>query len=394
MRPATSCSRASSRACGEAGFATVARLGGDNFAVALEGKNGEIDIRRVCATLAARLGEPYPIAGGAVLVGANFGAALSGDGRPEPDRFIAQASIALSSVKAKQGDAFAIFTPAMEDALREKQGLEADMRRGVREGQFHLAYQPQFDLRSRRLIGAEALMRWRHPRLGDISPATFIPLAEETGVIAELGRFALESACRAAAAWPGDLRVSVNVSPAQFLLTDVERDDRRRARFVGPGAVAPDDRDHREPVRQRRSGSPGAARSAARRAASPSRSTISAPAIRRSAISAACRSTKSRSTASSSMELGAGGASEAVVRAILALARALGKSVLAEGVETLEQALLLTEMGCASVQGYFFGRPMLAEAFDALAAEPAAPSADRQGRLTPPVRLVGSRCDG
>jgi EAL domain-containing protein (putative c-di-GMP-specific phosphodiesterase class I) len=82
------------------------------------------------------------------------------------------------------------------------------------------------------------------------------------------------------------------------------------------------------------------------------------------------------------------------VRAILALARALGKSVLAEGVETLEQALLLTEMGCPSVQGYFFGRPMLGEAFDALAAEPRVPLPDRQGGLTPPARLVGGRRDG
>ncbi|MGA2495661.1 MAG: bifunctional diguanylate cyclase/phosphodiesterase, partial [Roseiarcus sp.] len=357
----------------EAGFATIARLGGDNFAVALKGKKGELDIRRICEALAARLGEPYPIGGGAVLVGANFGAALSGDDRPEPDRFIAQASIALSSVKAKQGDAFAIFTSAMEDALREKQGLEADMRRGVHEGQFYFAYQPQFDLRSRRLIGAEALMRWRHPRLGDIPPATFIPLAEETGVIAELGRFALESACRTAAAWPGDLRVSVNVSPAQFLLTDVEREiaaalassglapsrltvEITESLFVSGEAGVPALLDR---LRER-----GVAVSLDDFGTGYSslgylgRMPVDEIKIDRKFV----------------MELSAGGASEAVVRAILALARALGKSVLAEGVETLEQALLLTEMGCPSVQGYFFGRPMLAEAFDALAAKPAAPS--------------------
>ena len=352
----------------EAGFATVARLGGDHFAIALEGKKGEIDIRRICETLAARLGEPYPIASGAVLVGANFGAALSGDSLPEPDRFIAQASIALSSVKAKQGDAFAIFTPAMEDALRAKQSLEADMRRGFREGQFHLAYQPQFDLRSQRLIGAEALMRWRHPRLGDIPPTAFIPLAEETGVIAELGRFALESACRAAAAWPGDLRVSVNISPAQFLLADVERE-------IG-AALA----------------SSGLA---------PSRLTIeiteSLFVSGEAGVPALLNRLRERGVAVSLddfgtgysslgylgrmpvdeikidrkfvMDLSAGGASEAVVRAILALARALGKSVLAEGVETTEQAQLLTDLGCDSVQGFLFARPLAAATFDALAVE-------------------------
>jgi diguanylate cyclase (GGDEF)-like protein len=357
----------------EAGFATVVRLGGDNFAVLLEGKRGEIDIRQICETLAARLGEPYPIAGGAVLVGANFGAALSGDGRPEPDRFIAQASIALSSVKAKQGDAFAIFTPAMEDALREKQGLEADMRRGVREGQFHLAFQPQFELRSRRLIGAEALMRWRHPRLGDIPPSTFIPIAEETGLIVELGRFALESACRAAAAWPGGLHVSVNVSPAQFLLTDVERDV---VAALASSGLAPSRLTIEITENLFVSGEAGI------------------PALLdRLRDRGVAVSLDDFGTGYSSLgylgrmpvdeikidrrfvtDLAAGGASEAIVRAILALARALGKTALAEGVETLEQALLLTEMGCVSVQGYFFARPMLAEAFDALAAKPETPS--------------------
>ncbi len=376
----------------EAGFTTVARLGGDNFAVAFEAVKGEIDVRRVCATLAARLSEPYPIAGGGVLVGANFGAALSGDGRPVPDRFIAQASIALSSAKAKQGDAFAIFTPAMEEALREKQGLEADMRRGVQDGQFYFAYQPQFDLRSRRLIGAEALIRWRHPRLGDISPAAFIPLAEETGVIAELGRYALESACRAAAAWPNDLRVSINVSPAQFLLADVEREiiaalassglapsrltiEITESLFVSGEAGVPASLDR---LRER-----GVAVSLDDFGTGYSslgylgRMPVDEIKIDRKFV----------------MALGAGGASEAVVRAILALARALGKSVLAEGVETLEQALLLTEMGCPSVQGYFFGRPMLGEAFEALAAEPPVPLPDRQGGMTRSSRLAGGRRD-
>jgi diguanylate cyclase (GGDEF)-like protein len=353
----------------EAGFATVARLGGDNFAVVAEGKAGEIDIRQICETLAARLGEPYPIAGGAVVVDANFGAALSGEGRVDPDRFVAQASIALSSVKAKPGDAFAVFTPAMEDALREKQGLEADMRLGVGEGQFYFAYQPQFDLRSRRLIGAEALMRWRHPRLGEISPGTFIPLAEEAGVIAELGRFALESACRAAAAWPDDLRVSINVSPAQFLLTDVEHDV---AAALASSGLAPSrltveiteslfvSGEAEVPALLDRLRARGVAISLDDFGTGYSslgylgRMPVDEIKIDRKFV----------------MTLGAGGASEAVVRAILALARALGKSVIAEGVETLEQALLLTEMGCPSVQGYFFGRPMLAEAFDALAAAP------------------------
>jgi diguanylate cyclase (GGDEF)-like protein len=357
----------------EAGFATVARLGGDNFAVALEGRKDEIDIRRICETLAARLGESYSIAGGAVAVGANFGAALSGDGRPEPDRFIAQASIALSSVKAKQDDAFAIFTPAMEDALREKQGLEADMRRGVREGQFHLAYQPQFDLRSRRLIGAEALMRWRHPRLGDIPPTTFIPLAEETGLIAELGRFALESACRSAAAWPGGLRVSVNVSPAQFLLTDVEREI---AAALASSGLAPSRLTLEITESLFVSGEAGVPALLDRLRARGVAVSLDDFGTGYSSLGYLGRMPVDEIKIDRKfvMELSAGGASQAVVRAVLALARALGKSVVAEGVETLEQALLLTEMGCSSVQGYFFGRPMLAEAFDALAAKPAAPS--------------------
>jgi EAL domain-containing protein (putative c-di-GMP-specific phosphodiesterase class I) len=261
----------------------------------------------------------------------------------------------------------------MEDALREKQGLEADMRRGLGEGQFHLAYQPQFDLRSRRLIGAEALMRWRHPRLGDISPATFIPLAEETGVIAELGRYALESACRAAAAWPDDLRVSVNVSPAQFLLTDVEREV---AAALASSGLAPSRLTIEITESLFVSGEAGVAALLDRLRARGVAVSLDDFGTGYSSLGYLGRMPVDEIKIDRKfvMALGAGGAPEAVVRAILALARALGKSVIAEGVETLEQALLLTEMGCPSVQGYFFGRPMPGDAFAALAAETTSPS--------------------
>jgi EAL domain-containing protein (putative c-di-GMP-specific phosphodiesterase class I) len=215
-------------------------------------------------------------------------------------------------------------------------------------------------------------MRWRHPRLGDVPPSTFIPIAEETGVIVELGRFALESACHAAAAWPGDLRVSVNVSPAQFLLTDVERDV---AAALASSGLAPPRLTIEITENLFVSGEAGILALLDR--------------LRDRGVAV---SLDDFGTGYSSLgylgrmpvdeikidrkfvkDLGAGGASEAIVRAILAMARALGKTVLAEGVETLEQALLLTEMGCVSVQGYFFGRPMSGEAFDALAATSPAP---------------------
>ena len=246
----------------DAGFATVVRLGGDNFAVLVEGRKDEIDIPQICETLAARLSEPYPIAGGAVLVGANFGAALSGDGRPEPDRFIAQASIALSSAKAKQGEAFAIFTPAMEDALRERQGLEADMRRGVERAN-------SISLFSRNSItfatpdrggGADALApsaprrrfaRDVHPdRRGDRRHRRTRTLraGERLSRRRRLARRPARFGQRFAGAIPVDRRRARR---------------RRGARRVGPGAIATDDRDHRKPVCQRRSGNSGAARPAA-----------------------------------------------------------------------------------------------------------------------------------
>ena len=361
------------------GYSVVARLGGDNFAVAIEGGSGGLDIHGHCRTLLARLGEPYSIASGAVSIGVCAGAALSGGSSTEPERLLAQAGIARLSAKPRQGDSFAIYTPSMEEGLREKQALEAEMRRGVDDGQFTLVFQPQFEFRSRRLIGAEALMRWRHPQLGDIPPTRFIPLAEETGLIVQLGRLALEVACRTAADWPDGLRVAVNVSPAQFLLSDVERDVDRALHksrlppsrltieiteglFVGreSGAAAVLDR-----LRER-----GVAISLDDFGTGYcslgylGRMPVDEIKIDRQFV----------------RELSAGTASEAVVRAMLALARALGKSALAEGVETTDQARLLTEMGCDLAQGYLYGRPTTAAAFAALAAQCAA---------APPIARAG-----
>ena len=337
----------------------------------------------------ARLGEPYPIGGGAVLVGVSVGAAASGAGRPDPERLLAQASIARSSVKGRQGDSFALYTPAIEEALRDKQALESEMRRGLRDGQFYLVYQPQWELRGRRLIGAEALMRWRNPRLGDVPPATFIPLAEETGVIVELGRFALDTASRVAAGWPGGLRVAVNVSPAQFLMSDVVGDvgaaldasgltparltiEITESLFVAGESEAPA---LLEQLRQR-----GVAIALDDFGTGYSslgylgRMPVDEIKIDRKFVS----------------ELGDGAASEAVVRAILALARGLGKTVLAEGVETNAAGPPVGRDGLR----VFAGLPVWpADGRSGVrsARRRTICLADRQGGLSLPPRLAGDR---
>jgi predicted signal transduction protein with EAL and GGDEF domain len=126
------------------------------------------------------------------------------------------ADLAMYAAKAAGRRTYRFFDPAMEQQANHRRELEADLRAALAQGAFELHYQPQVDLRSDRVTGCEALLRWRHPVRGMVSPADFVPVAEETGLIEEIGQWVLRTACAEAAAWPADVRIAVNVSPIQF----------------------------------------------------------------------------------------------------------------------------------------------------------------------------------
>ena len=357
----------------EAGFPMIARLGGDNFAVASFGTSDPATLAEMCKRLVALLREPYAVVEHRVVVGVSIGAATSCAEALGAEALMGRASIAETYAKRVPGSAFEIYSPKMESALREKQALESALRRAIAEEQFALNYQPQFDLETGRLIGAEALLRWSHPQWGPMSPAKFIPLAEETGLIVEIGRWALQTACREAARWPDDIRIAVNISPVQLQLGDIEaevvealRQTELRPReleleitegvFVTGEAEIPATlsrvRGHGVSISLDDFGTGYSSLSYL------ARMPIDQIKIDQSFV----------------REMGKGDEGEAIVETILALSKKLGKSVIAEGVETAEQARLLASMGCPGVQGYYFARPMPAAALRERIAEEHGPA--------------------
>ena len=145
-------------------------------------------------------------------------------GSPEcrdPQVVLKQADVALYAAKSAGRGTFRFFDPRMERDLQERRELEADLRLAIRRGELELRFQPIVDLQTQKIINCEALARWRHPRRGFVSPARFIPVAEETGLIAEIGEWVIGQACATARTWPDSVRISINLSPYQFDRTDL-----------------------------------------------------------------------------------------------------------------------------------------------------------------------------
>ena len=182
---------------------TVARLGGDEFAVVQTGLSDMSGATR----LAARI---------VTVIGASVGVAASPSDGEDADELLKKADMALYRAKGDGRGAFHFFERAMDEQLQARRALELDLRRALQDGEFELFYQPLYHLDDERVTGCEALLRWRHPERGMVSPADFIPLAEEIGLIVPLGDWVLRNACAEAARWPDHVRLAVNLSPAQF----------------------------------------------------------------------------------------------------------------------------------------------------------------------------------
>jgi diguanylate cyclase (GGDEF)-like protein len=195
---------------------TIARLGGDEFAIIQVAGEQPKDATALAQRICDVLKRPFDIDGHRVVVGTSVGIAMApGDGE-DPDLLIKNADMALYGAKSDGRGSFRFFEPEMDARVKQRRELELDLRKGLELGQFELHYQPLQSVKTRDISGFEALLRWRHPERGLVSPLDFIPLTEEIGLIIPLGEWVIRQACADASQWPDHVKVAVNVSPVQF----------------------------------------------------------------------------------------------------------------------------------------------------------------------------------
>ena len=194
----------------------VARLGGDEFAVIQTAVERPADTMDLIARIYRAIREPYECVGHLLTTDASIGIALAPQDSSDLDQLLKNADLAMYEAKADGRRTYRFFEPGMEARVTALRTLELDLRQAIAGGGFEIHYQPLVNLADNRVTGCEALLRWRHPERGMISPAEFMPVAEETGLIDALGEWVLGTACAEAASWPEGIKVAVNVSPVQF----------------------------------------------------------------------------------------------------------------------------------------------------------------------------------
>jgi diguanylate cyclase (GGDEF)-like protein len=194
----------------------IARLGGDEFAILQLSGSQPASAIALAEKIIEVSGHPQSIEGHEVTVGASVGIAISHAGDVNTESLLKSADLAMYSAKSDGRGTYRIFDPEMDAIVQSRRLLERDMRTSLVQGGFALFYQPLVNLQTKKVTAFEALLRWNHPERGLVSPSDFVPVAEEMGLIVQLGEWALRQACREAVGWPDDIRVSVNLSPLQF----------------------------------------------------------------------------------------------------------------------------------------------------------------------------------
>jgi diguanylate cyclase (GGDEF)-like protein/PAS domain S-box-containing protein len=336
---------------------TVARLGGDEFAVLLSDTSQDPNADEVCRRVLIAAARSFELAGIEIRLGASVGVVLTGLDRIDQIELQRRADVALSQAKSECRGSFRIFTQALGDRVSDRQSLQADLREALETGTgLELHYQPLLDIASGQIVAFEALARWRHATRGLVMPGEFIPVAEASGLIVEFDEWVLTRACTDASAWHPPLRLSVNISPVQFAYGNLVEMVRRALEITGldparldleitEGVIIQDPavalttlqgiRDLGVKIVLDDFGVGYSSLSYFRQFP------FDKIKIDRSFVSDMVDNSQARS----------------IVEAVIALGRGLNLPVVAEGVETEKQLLLLTERGCDQAQGFLIGRP-------------------------------------
>ena len=338
---------------------TTARIGGDEFAIIqpLGSQPSAATALALAQRLLHALQQPFDIDGQRLLVGVSIGIAMYPSGGETPDQLLRSADTALYRAKESGRNAFRLFEPAMEVRQLERALMERDLGDAVDGRHFTLAYQPICDAASLRICGFEALLRWNHPVRGQVMPGQFVSLAEANGLILPLGRWALETACAAAAGWAAPVCLSVNFSPLQFRQPDLAQQVAR----VLEAAGLPGERLDIEVTEGLLLGNSGMVlRTMEALKEQGIRLTLDDFGTAYASLSTLRRFPFDRIKIDKSFvgEMGDDDSSLAIVEAVLLLGARLNLAVVAEGVETEAQLDALRRLGCNLVQGYLTGRPM------------------------------------
>ena len=195
---------------------TIARLGGDEFAIIMTGMEDPANAVALAKRIRESITKPYHLDGHQILADISIGISLAPGDATEADQLLKNADMALYGAKADGRGVYRFFEPEMDARMKARRELDMDLRNALVNAQFELYYQPLVNLQDNEIVAFEALLRWNHPARGLISPAEFIPVAEETGLIIPLGEWVLRRACEETANWPADVKVAVNLSPAQL----------------------------------------------------------------------------------------------------------------------------------------------------------------------------------
>jgi len=341
----------------------VARLGGDEFTIILSGIELTQDIADVAEKIMAVTSAPVTLAGKDVMVSASLGISIYPDDAEDADTLLKDADIAMYRAKSEGKNNYQFFTAEMNSAITERHKLESDLRDAIVQKQFVLHYQPQIELASGNIIAVEALIRWMHPEQGMVPPYKFIPVAEETGLIVDIGRWVLEEACRQQQVWKVagfDIRVAVNVSARQ--LQDNHLHEFIRDLLVS-GAIEPDKLELELTETSLMHDPQGAIRLLEAFSSLGINLALDDFGTGYSSLSYLKRFPIDTLKIDQSFvrDLPDDQHDAAIATTIIAMARNLGLKVLAEGVETAEQLAFLREHNCDDVQGYYFSKPVPSE---------------------------------
>ncbi len=335
----------------------VARLGGDEFAVLVDNVDNIDAITMIAEQLEKSFAESFQVEGHIMPTTTSIGIAVAPHDGQKSDMLMKNADLALYRAKQEGKGQYHYFEQEMDELARKRRETEIDLKLAIEQGQFELYYQPLFNTQQQRINGFEALIRWHHPERGLVQPADFIPLAEETGLIVQIGEWVIKEACRQAAHWPEHIRVAVNISPVQFrtkglhailiqALTQSGLSPERLELEITESLLIENVEETLKSLYSLRA-------MGIRVALDDFGTGYSSLSYLRS-----FPFDKIKIDRSFVVDILSDKGSAAIVQAITGLAAALGMETLAEGVELDAQVELLHKNGCDNIQGYLLSRPV------------------------------------